>query len=147
MNSDSLGNFLVCFHENVDASEIGISYFSPENNLEPISSISNNIYIKLEDRLSMIKSVASKNLKKSLICYLYNTGNGAFCFFFNINDYSHTEPTKYEEYCMPSIMNFRTYFFKKTNNFLFVCGGLSMFLNLSFLMKIMEFKLKLKILI
>ena len=132
MNSDSLGKVLVCFHENVDASEIGISYFSPENNLDPISSISNNIYIKLEERLSMIKSVVSKNLKKSLICYLYNAGNGAFCFFFNINDYSYTEPIKYEEYCMPSIMNFRIYFFKKTNKFLFVCGGLSMFFKFIF---------------
>ena len=49
-----------------------------------------------------------------------------FAFFFKIDDYSYTEPIKYEEYCMQSIMNFRTYFFKKTNNFLFVCGGLSM---------------------
>ena len=142
MKSDSLGKVLVCFHENVDANEIGISFFSPENNLEPITSISNNIYITLEDSLSMIKSVVSKNLKKSLICYLYNAGNGAFCFFFNINDYSYTEPIKYEEYCIPNIMNFRTYFFKKTNNFLFVCGGLSMYFKFIFFNENNEVQIK-----
>ena len=131
MKSDILGKVLVCFHENVDASEIGISIFSPENDFEPITSVS-NIYIKVENSVSMIKSAVSQNLKKSLICYLYNAGDGAFCFFFNINNYSYTEPIKYVDYCMPNIMNFRAYFFKKTNNFLFVCGGLSMFFKFVF---------------
>ena len=141
MKSNSLGKLLVCFHENVDAKEIGISFFSPENNLEPLTSVS-NIYIKIEDSLSMIKSNISKNLKTSLVCYLYNAGIGAFCFFFNINDLSYTEPIKYSDYCMPNIMNFRTYFFQKTNNYLFVCGGLSMFFTFVFFNENNEIQLK-----
>ena len=122
MNHISLGKVLVCFHENrINSGEISISIFDPENNFEIISSIP-KIYIIISSFIILIKSAVSNSYKKSLICYLFNFGSGAYCFFYNIDDNTYTEPIAYSNYCKMNSMSLRTYFFPITNKFLFACA-------------------------
>ena len=122
MNHISLGKLLVCFHEiRANKGEISISVFNPENNFEIITFNSTN-YISNSDYLVLIKSAISNNYKKSFVCYLLNSGLGAYCFSYNIDDNSYTEPTEYSTYCNPYSVSFKTYFFPLTNKFLFACG-------------------------
>ena len=50
-------------------------------------------------------------------------GSHTFCFFFNIDDFSYTQPIEYTDKCLSGLEKFKTYYFKKTNNFIFACGG------------------------
>jgi len=127
MNHISLGKLLVCFHENrINSGEVSISIFNPENNFEVISSIPTK-YILISSYLILFKSTVSNNYKKSFVCYLYNFGSGAYCFFYNIDDNTYTEPIAYSNYCKTNSMSIRAYFFPMTNQFLFACGTISEF--------------------
>jgi len=122
MNHISLGKLLVCFHENrVNSGEISTSVVNPEKNFEIISSIP-PIYIIIPNYSIIIKSAISNNYKKSFVCYLLNSGSGAYCFFYNIDDNTNTEPIEYSTYCKPNSLSIKTYFFPQTNKFLLVCG-------------------------
>ena len=113
---------LVCFHENrINSGEIEFSFLNPENNFEVISSIPKK-YIMVSSFLILIKSSISNNYKKSFVCYLLNYGIGAFCFFYNIDDNTYSEPIQYSNYCKTNSMSIRAYFFSQTNKFLFFCG-------------------------
>jgi len=95
MDHISLGKLLVCFHENrINSGEISNSIVNPENNFEIIPSIP-SIYIIIPSFSTVIKSAVSNNYKKSFVCYLLNSGSGAFCFFYNIDDNTYTEPIEY----------------------------------------------------
>jgi len=122
MNHISLGKLLVCFHENrINTGEISNSIVNPENNFEIISSIP-SIYITIPFYSIVIKTATSNNYKKTFVCYLLNAGVGSYCFFYNIDDNTYTEPIEYSTYCKPNSFSLRTYFFPQTNKFLFVCG-------------------------
>ena len=131
MKSDELGKVLVCFHENRALKEIGNSLFLPDNNFEEVA-IDNNIYISLGEYAHEVSAAVSKNLKKALICYILNEGTKLFCFFYNIDDYSHTTPKQYTNICGMSLQKFRVYYFQKINNFLLGCGATN--LNFKFVM-------------
>ena len=123
MNHISLGRLLVCFHDNrPNSGEISTSIFNPENNFQIISSIA-SIYIMIPSYSIIIKSTISNNYKKSFVCYLLNSGIGAYCFFYYIDDNTYTEPIEYSTYCKPNSFSIKTYFFYQTNKFLFVCGA------------------------
>jgi len=139
MNHISLGKLLVCFHEiRANKGEISISIFNPENNFEIISFNSTN-YISNSNYLVLIKSAISNNYKKSFVCYLLNSGLGAYCFSYNIDDNSYTEPTEYSTYCSPYSVSFKTYFFPLTNKFLFACGTSDAFIFFYLMKKIANF--------
>ena len=122
MDHISLGKLLVCFYEiRSNKGEISISIFNPENNFEIISFNSTN-YISNSDFLVFIKSAISNNYKKSFVCYLLNSGVGAYCFFYTIDDNSYTKPIEYSTYCTPYSVSFKAFFFPLTNKFLFACG-------------------------
>ena len=122
MNHITLGNLLVCFYENRRIhGEVSISIFNPENNLEQISF--NPIYISNSNYIIIIKSAISNNYKKSFVCYLLDGGFGSYCFFYNIDDNTYTEPIEYSSYCKPNAMSMKAYYFSLTNKFLFTCGA------------------------
>ena len=122
MNHISLGKLLVCFYEiRSNKGEISISIFNPENNFEIITFNSTN-YIFNSDYLVLIKSAISNNYKKSFVCYILNYGIGSYCFIYNIDDNSYTEPIECSTYCNPYSVSFKTYFFSLTHKFLFACG-------------------------
>ena len=125
MKSETLGKVLVCFHENRGIKEIGNSLFLPDNNFTEASP-DNNIYIPLGEYISVISAAISISLKKALVCYILSQGNKVFCFFYNIDNYSHTAPKQYTDICRTGLQEFRVYYFQKTHNFLFGCGSSSM---------------------
>ena len=123
MDHIELGKLLVCFHENRDiVKEIGISIFDPEKEFELKSSIS-KVFITIEKQLFFIKSSVSKNNKKAFVCYLQNSGLGAFCFFYNIDSNTYTVPIEYSNSCKTNSMSMKTYYFSETNKFMFICGN------------------------
>ena len=119
----SEGKVLVCFYENrnYDPQEIAITIFNPEN-FEIISSF-NKIYISVPTQINFFKTATTKDKKNALVCYLYSGGNGAFCFFYNIDENNHTEIIKYSGYCKPNTLSFKVYFFQHTNQFMFCCSS------------------------
>ena len=123
MKIDLKGKVIVCFFENRLDKEISSFIFLPDNDFEDISP-SNNFHLQLDNYINLISSAGSTNLKKSLICYLVNNYPAStFCFFFNIDDFSYTEPIEYSNICVSALQKFRTFYFQKTNQFLFTCGG------------------------
>ena len=122
MNHVSLGKLLVCFHENRGKmGEISISIFNPENNFE-IISLNPTIYLSNSNFLIVIKSAISNSYKKSLVCYLLNSGIGAYCFFYYI-DNKHILNLLNIQHIVNLMMSLRAYFFPQTNKFLFACGS------------------------
>ena len=88
MNHISYVYLFICFYENRGYNEIGISILNPENNFESISLP--KLYINVSNQLIYIRTTVSKDKKDCLVCYLLSGGNGAFCFFYNIDTNSYT---------------------------------------------------------
>ena len=58
MIKDSFGKVLVCFHENRNVKEIGVTIFLPDNDFEVIYS---NIFIKVGYQIVLLRSAVSSN--------------------------------------------------------------------------------------
>ena len=121
MENKEKGKLLVCFHENRNAKEIGISIFDPMVKLEPIEELS-KVYVNITNQIAFIRTSVLKNKKRTLVCFLNDDGNGAYCFFYNIDSNSYSNPIQYSNYCNKRSLYFRTYYFKQIDEFVFCCG-------------------------
>ena len=121
MEKSNIGQILVCFHENRNSNEIGISFFDL-NNLEEISSLS-PLYLNLTGLILNLRAAVSGDKSKAFVCYLYQDyDKGAYCFFYNINSNTYTEPIRYSNGCRIALYCMGAYYCSQSDQFLFFCA-------------------------
>ena len=125
MENSTIGIVLICFYENRNNKEIGVSLFNLDNNniteIFPLSPA----FIQVTELIEFIKTAISEDKSTTLICYEYNGGADTYCSFYNINYNKFTEPVQYSDTCIPNANSIRVNYFSQTKQFLFTCGDAS----------------------
>ncbi len=123
MEKSDIGQILVCFYDNKNYKEIGISFFDLKNNLEEISSLS-PLFINVTGYIKNLRTAVSEDKSKAFICYLYEDYNGgAYCFFYNINSNTYTESIRYSDTCRTCLNCMGAYYCSFSDQFLFFCAN------------------------
>lgn len=84
---------------------------------------SQNSFIETDGNIKAIKSVVSKDKKKSLVCYT-NSNFNSYCSIYSIKNNSFSELKDYNIHCGGEFYyKFHLYYMKETNQSLFFCDG------------------------
>ena len=114
---DTQKNLLTCCFGTKDSDLIVIQSFDIEDNLKELSEH----YAKIENEyLNMITSVTSDDKKNLLVCYS-TRDDSTYCFQYNIDTNEITNNKLYVDQCLPKYTAFKTYYFKDSNEFVFIC--------------------------
>ena len=127
MNSNEYGKIILCFFYSFNPNGIMTSAFDPNNNFNEINDKIPINYISTEN-IKSLTSTTNNNLKKTIIGYLYDAKG--CCLFYDIDlknftnyeDVSEGKNQYILECSRDGILNPQIYFFKETQEFIFICN-------------------------
>jgi hypothetical protein len=98
---------LTCFYQNSNIKQIIAKSFSIDvsnpNSSPSFQEISSLTATKYNNGTKVIKSILSKDGKKSLVCFINDDNNGE-CLIYNITDNTWNDFSTYLSDCLPEIM-------------------------------------------
>ena len=116
MKPDDYGKILTCF---IGWSTIPIvRSFNPDDDFLNLFD-SNELEMK-ENKIQFISASINHNKKQALVCTIDKTSEGK-CFFYKINENLITELSLSSSYCICDGYGLNTYFFEKSNEYIFSC--------------------------
>ena len=128
MNHMTYGNVLTCFYHNYrNPQEIGaFSYKLQNSHISKIPMV-NATY---NDQSFCMRSAVSPNKKKSLLCYIRNSGNynerTGYCSIYSIDEDKFVGYSSYlSKICETTNNNINLDYFKETREYIFTCSGAS----------------------
>ena len=124
MNHNIRGNILTCFYHNYNnPQEVGsFSYKFVNNKIERIPML-NATY---NDQPFCMRSLVSPNRKKSLLCYIRNSGDynerTGYCSIYDIDENKFEKYNKYlSKICETTNKHLNLDYFKETKEYIFTC--------------------------
>ena len=109
---------LSCFYQSTNPAEIGVNSFEiSENEITNLENL--RAYIS-HDRAQVIKSAVSEDKKKALICFAEGYTEGG-CVNYNIELNQFSGLQIYFNQCRGNAIGTNAYYFKDTNEFMFIC--------------------------
>jgi len=109
---------LSCFYQSTNPAEIGVNSFEISEN-EIINLENLRAYIS-HNRAQVIKSAVSEDKKKALICFAEGYTEGG-CVNYNIELNQFSGLQIYFNQCRGNAIGTNAYYFKDTNEFMFIC--------------------------
>ena len=110
-------NLLTCCYGTTDSDLIIIQSFDIEDDLKELSKQ----YAKIENEyLSMITSTVGEDKANLLVCYSVRNLS-VYCFQYNIDSNEVTNNKLYVNECLSQYTTYKSYYFKDTKEFVFIC--------------------------
>ena len=125
MHSTLYGKVVICFYKTdfpKYLKAIGFQIDESNNNITEISYI-NSTSSQIDKTYQIIKSCISEDKKKAFICYRSAEYEGTFtyCTIFEVDNLSFEDEIKYADTCGESPDYLNVYYFKKLDEYIFIC--------------------------